>query len=60
MPLPRSTDGLDWPALVGGVLAEPDRLGLVFQPIVSLADGTVAGYEALSRFTLPDGSGCRG
>jgi EAL domain-containing protein (putative c-di-GMP-specific phosphodiesterase class I) len=40
----------DWPALVRAVLADERRLTLVFQPIVSVAEGTVAGYEALSRF----------
>ena len=43
----------DWPALVAGVLADPDRLQLVFQPIVSLQDAVVVGYEALSRFDGP-------
>lgn len=32
------------------LLADPDDLTLVFQPIVDLATGSVAGYEALSRF----------
>jgi EAL domain-containing protein (putative c-di-GMP-specific phosphodiesterase class I) len=32
------------------LLAEPDDLRLVFQPIVDLAGATVAGYEALARF----------
>jgi EAL domain-containing protein (putative c-di-GMP-specific phosphodiesterase class I) len=32
------------------LLAEPDDLTLVFQPIVDLAAATVAGYEALARF----------
>jgi EAL domain-containing protein (putative c-di-GMP-specific phosphodiesterase class I) len=32
------------------LLADPDDLTLVFQPIVDLATGTVAGYEALARF----------
>src|SRR3954451_6995190 len=32
------------------LLADPDDLTLVFQPIVDLAGATVAGYEALSRF----------
>lgn len=32
------------------LLADPDDLTLVFQPIVDLAAATVAGYEALSRF----------
>src|SRR4051794_3641212 len=32
------------------LLATPDDLTLAFQPIVDLAEGTVAGYEALARF----------
>ena len=32
------------------LLAEPERLITVFQPIVSLAKGVVVGYEALTRF----------
>jgi EAL domain-containing protein (putative c-di-GMP-specific phosphodiesterase class I) len=32
------------------LLAHPDDLTLVFQPIVDLAAATVAGYEALARF----------
>jgi EAL domain-containing protein (putative c-di-GMP-specific phosphodiesterase class I) len=32
------------------VLADPDDLTLVFQPIVDLAAATIAGYEALARF----------
>jgi EAL domain-containing protein (putative c-di-GMP-specific phosphodiesterase class I) len=37
------------------LLADPDDLTLVFQPIVDLAAATVAGYEALARF--PGSSG---
>lgn len=40
----------DWPTLVGGVLTDPDRLTLVFQPIVALREATIVGYEALARF----------
>jgi EAL domain-containing protein (putative c-di-GMP-specific phosphodiesterase class I) len=32
------------------VLADPDRIGLAFQPIVDLARGALAGYESLARF----------
>ena len=32
------------------LLADPDDLTLVFQPIVDLANATVAGYAALARF----------
>ena len=35
------------------VLASGDALAPVFQPIVELATGRVAGYEALSRFRSP-------
>jgi EAL domain-containing protein (putative c-di-GMP-specific phosphodiesterase class I) len=45
----------DWPRLVSAVLADPSRLALVFQPIVSLQDAVVVGYEALSRFAGPPG-----
>ncbi len=33
------------------LLADPDDLTLVFQPIVDLAGATVAGYEVLARFS---------
>ncbi len=33
-----------------GVLAEPHRIGMAFQPIVRLADGAVVGCEGLARF----------
>lgn len=39
-----------WRRRVEGVLAEPKQLALVFQPIVSVADAGIVGYEALSRF----------
>src|SRR3954469_22276237 len=39
------------------LLADPDDLTLVFQPIVDLAGATVAGYEALSRFPGTAGPG---
>lgn len=35
---------------LGEVLAEPGRIGLVYQPIVDLARGGLAGYETLARF----------
>jgi EAL domain-containing protein (putative c-di-GMP-specific phosphodiesterase class I) len=34
------------------VLSHPERLGLVFQPIVDLARGVVTGYESLARFAI--------
>jgi EAL domain-containing protein (putative c-di-GMP-specific phosphodiesterase class I) len=45
----------DWATLVPAVLAEPERVQLVFQPIVGLAEAVVVGYEALSRFAGPPG-----
>ena len=39
-----------WAAALAAVLADPQRPALVFQPIVDLRRGVVAGYEALSRF----------
>jgi diguanylate cyclase (GGDEF)-like protein len=39
-------------AQVQAMLDAPDALTPVFQPIVELATGRVAGYEALTRFTL--------
>ena len=40
---------------MASVLAEPSRLRLLFQPIVDLQRGVVAGYETLARFSEPDG-----
>jgi diguanylate cyclase (GGDEF)-like protein len=40
-------------AAVQAVLDEPDGVVPVFQPIVSLSTGQVAGYEALARFPHP-------
>lgn len=37
-------------AEIEAILAHPERLDIVFQPIVSLTSGRVTGYEALSRF----------
>lgn len=39
-----------WPTALSGVLTDPGRHHLVLQPVVDLARGVVAGYEALSRF----------
>jgi EAL domain-containing protein (putative c-di-GMP-specific phosphodiesterase class I) len=46
-----------WAAAVEGVLADPSRHRLVFQPVVDLHRGIVAGYEALSRFAGPPDAG---
>lgn len=43
----------EWAELVSAVLAEPERLRLVFQPIVGLEQAIVVGYEALARFDGP-------
>ncbi|GAB2676983.1 EAL domain-containing protein [Thalassiella azotivora] len=52
---PTPDEPAQWRELVVGVLADPERLSLVFQPIVGLADARVVGYEALSRFDGPPG-----
>jgi len=41
---------LDWPAALDALLARPQRLRPMFQPIVDLERGTVCGYETLARF----------
>ncbi|MCZ2804399.1 EAL domain-containing protein [Modestobacter sp. VKM Ac-2983] len=46
-----------WAAALDAVLADPAQPRLVFQPIVDLRRGVVAGYEALSRFDGPAGCG---
>jgi diguanylate cyclase (GGDEF)-like protein len=38
-----------------GEVVDPDRLRLVYQPIVALPEGTVMGYEALVRWRTADG-----
>lgn len=53
--MPAGPSPARWSRLVDDVLAEPARLQLVFQPIVSLQQGLVVGYEALSRFDGPPG-----
>ena len=47
---------LDWPAELARLTADPSALQLVFQPIVDVARGVVAGYETLARFRAADGS----
>ena len=42
-------------AAVRRVLDDPEQITPVFQPIVDLATGRVAGYEGLSRFPEQDG-----
>jgi len=37
-------------AEVLALLGQPEAVGVAFQPIVSLADGVIRGYEALARF----------
>jgi EAL domain-containing protein (putative c-di-GMP-specific phosphodiesterase class I) len=41
------------PEAVHAVLKDPTQPSLVFQPIIDLRRGVVAGYEALARFTGP-------
>ncbi|MGX5656592.1 EAL domain-containing protein [Geodermatophilus nigrescens] len=52
-PLPAS---FGWTEELARLRDRPDTLRLVFQPIVDVARGVVAGYEALARFTAADGS----
>lgn len=48
---PSHPDEHEWRGWVQAALNDDALLTLVFQPIVSLADGVIVGYEALSRFT---------
>jgi diguanylate cyclase (GGDEF)-like protein len=38
---------------IEALLADPERLTCVFQPIAELATGRIIGYEALTRFSSP-------
>ena len=57
MSLPERTGVVtsEWDARLASVFADPSLLRLVFQPIVDLQGGAVAGYETLARFSTPDG-----
>jgi EAL domain-containing protein (putative c-di-GMP-specific phosphodiesterase class I) len=44
-----------WDTRLAAVLTDPALLRLVFQPIVDLQRGVIAGYETLARFDEPDG-----
>jgi EAL domain-containing protein (putative c-di-GMP-specific phosphodiesterase class I) len=46
-----------WAQAVTGVLDDPSRHRPAFQPVADLQRGTVAGYEALSRFAGPPDAG---
>jgi EAL domain-containing protein (putative c-di-GMP-specific phosphodiesterase class I) len=46
----------DWAAALSRVLAHPEQVRLLFQPIVDLERGEIAGYEALARFDEPEGA----
>jgi EAL domain-containing protein (putative c-di-GMP-specific phosphodiesterase class I) len=43
----------DWTAAIDQILAEPELLRPVFQPIVDLERGVACGYEMLARFVSP-------
>jgi EAL domain-containing protein (putative c-di-GMP-specific phosphodiesterase class I) len=49
--VPGITTGWSWPAQLARATAG-DGLAVVFQPIVDLQRGVVAGYEALARFAV--------
>ena len=53
----RPAPDVGWAAALDAVLADPALPRLVFQPIVDLRRGVIAGYEALSRFDGPAGWG---
>ena len=57
MSLPERTGAAasGWDDRLAAVFADPSLLRLVYQPIVDLQRGTVAGYETLARFSTPDG-----
>ena len=44
-----------WDDRLAAVFPDPSLLRLVYQPIVDLQRGTVAGYETLARSSTPDG-----
>jgi EAL domain-containing protein (putative c-di-GMP-specific phosphodiesterase class I) len=48
----RAAPARGWEHIVS-LLDEPQTLGMVYQPIASLATGAVVGYEALARFRTP-------
>ena len=43
----------EWSAAIVRVCSDPAAIRVVFQPIVDLARGPVAGYELLTRFAGP-------
>ncbi|CCH89243.1 Diguanylate phosphodiesterase [Modestobacter italicus] len=47
---------VDWAGELDRLLCRPNTLNLVFQPIIDVARGRTAGYEALARFTAADGT----
>jgi len=47
---------IDWASELDRLAVRPETLRLVFQPIVDVTGGTIAGYETLARFTAADGS----
>ncbi len=46
----------DWDAELARLEADPQTLQLVFQPIVDVSQGVLAGYETLARFRAADGT----
>jgi EAL domain-containing protein (putative c-di-GMP-specific phosphodiesterase class I) len=48
----RGGDSMDVVRDVGLILAEPERVTLVVQPIIDTRSGLVSGYEVLTRFLL--------
>jgi EAL domain-containing protein (putative c-di-GMP-specific phosphodiesterase class I) len=52
-----ATRRAEWEAGLERVLRDPGAVEVVFQPVVDLRRGTVAGYEALARFAGPPTAG---
>ena len=55
-PPPAAVPAPDWALELDRLATDPATLQLVFQPIVDVARGVIAGYETLSRFRAADGS----
>lgn len=50
---------VDWVSELTRLVTHPDTMHLVFQPIIDVARGAIAGYETLARFTDADGTPSR-
>ena len=55
-----ASDSTDQAAEIAALIADPEGIKPVFQPVVDLASGHLVGYEALARFASPPGALARG